>query len=316
MNVCKFLFFILLFSVSSSERILAQGNLSAASLVPDKSVAVVQVNWAQTRGDEKLKLLVKGDSFPEFAKQVGLSEAKVTEWIVFSDANPNSSRGLGMIVSGNFTSQSVIEFAKSKSWKTETIGTRTAYVNPADNSYLIPIRNGLLAVGTRNGMEKVQEVLTKKRSSLNTKLPFKSMWSELNAVRQPINFMIGIPQEYQKVAEIAYKVAAKLMNLASFGIMGTVMETIGFVNSMGFSVSHKNRVYPTRIFATMDSETKAWIAAGALNLLKKAPSAIGTQPKTEEEKMGLEALQSMTATYKGTLLSVKIDMPESAIPQR
>jgi hypothetical protein len=94
------------------------------------------------------------------------------------------------------------------------------------------------------------------------------------------------------------------------------MEKIGFVNCFGFNVSHKQSVYPTQIFAMMDSQTKAWIASGALNLLKKAPAAMRTQPRNEEERKGFEALQTLSASYKGALLSVKIDMPESTLPQR
>jgi len=302
-----------LFLIFSAISVSAQRNLSPISIVPDKSVAVLRVNWTEVRGSEKLKKIVNGDGFVKIGSQIGVSETKVSEWVIFSDVNPTSSRGLGIIVSGNFTSQSVIQFAKSKDWKAEKIGAGTAYLNPSDNSYLLPIRNGLVAAGTKPGMEKVQSVLSKKIAGLITKAPFSSMWTEVNASRQPVSFMIGVPQEYQKVGEIAYKVASKLMNLASFGILGTVMETIGFVNCFGFNVSHKESVYPTQMFAMMDSETKAWIASGALNLLKKAPAAIGTQPRNEEERKGFEALQTLSASYKGVLLSVKINMPESVM---
>lgn len=45
----------------------------------------------------------------------------------------------------------------------------------------------------------------------------------------------------------------------------------------------------------------------------KASAAIGMQVKTEEDKKFLESVQTMSASYKGTLLSVKFDMPESAM---
>jgi hypothetical protein len=313
--------FICLFSAIIAAAQQQQQISPAISLVPDKSVAVLRVNWMKVRGDEKLKRIVNGESFPKIANQIGVSEAKVGEWVIFSDVNATSSRGLGIIVSGNFTAQSIAAFAKSKDWKAEKIGAAgaTAYINPSDNSYLLPLRNGLVAAGTKSGMEKVQSVLSKQTAGLIAKAPFNSMWTELNSgggrQQQPISFMIGVPQQYQKVAEIAYKVAAKLMNLTSFGFMGTVMEKVGLMRCLGFNVSHKEGVYPTRLFAMMDSETKAWVASGALNLLKKAPSAIGNQPRTEEDRRAMQALETLSASYRGEILSVKFDMPERALPQ-
>lgn len=313
--------FICLFSViTAAAQQQQQKAAPAISLVPDQSIAVLRVNWTQVRGNEKLKKIINGESFPKIAGQIGVSEAKVGEWVIFSDANPTSSRGLGIIVSGSFTAQSIAAFAKSKDWKAEKIGAAgaTAYVNPSDSSYLLPLRNGLVAAGTKSGVEKVLSVLSKQSPSLITKAPFNSMWTELNAAgrAQPISFMVGVPGQYQKAAEIAYKIAAKLMNLTSFGFMGTVMEKIGLMRCLGFNVSHRESVYPTQLFAMMDSETKAWIASGALNLLKKAPSAIGNEPRTEEDRRMMQALETLSASYKGDILSVKFDMPESALPQR
>ena len=310
-------YFLLLLLMILAVDVSAQKGVSVISLVPEKSIAVVRVRWLQVRNNEKLKQVIKADSFAKVAEEIGVSEAKIVEWIIFSDISPSSSKGLGIIVSGNFTSQSVIQNAKSKDWKAEKIGVGgMAFVNPSDNSYLLPIRNGLLAFGTKSGMEKVQGVLSKQNASLITKLPFSSMWTELNANHQPISFMVGVPQEYQKVADVAYKIAAKLMNLASFGIMGTIMEKIGLVRCFGFNVSYKQSVYPTEIFAMMKDETTAWLTSGAINLLKKTPSAIGMRAKTEEDRKMLESLQTLSANSKGTLLSVKFEMPESAIPPR
>lgn len=294
----------------------AQRNLSAISLVPQKSVAVLRVNWTQVRGNARLRAIVNGDSFEKIENELGVSDAKISEWIIFSDINPTTSTGMGIIISGTFTSAGVIQTAKAKNWKAEKIGANTVFVNPSDNSYLLSIRNGLLVFGTKSGVEKLHGVLVKPQNNLISKPPFSATWAELNGSRQPINFMVGIPQEYQKVADIGYKVAAKLMDLASFGIMGTVMEKIGLVRCMGFSVSHQKNVYPTNLVAMMDSETKAWLTSGAINLLKQAPSAIGTRAKTEDEKEMLKSMQTMSASYNGTLLSVKFDMPESAVRQR
>jgi len=312
----NFAFLTLLFLISSSGGVWAQRNLSPVSVVPDKSVAVIRVNWTQVRNNEKLKRIVNGDNFAKIENEIGLNDSKVTEWVIFSDIKPTSSAGLGIIIAGSFTSQTVIQNAKTKSWTAERIGTSVVYVNPVDNSVLLPIRNGLVAYGSRAGIEKLQTGLSRPQKNLISKPPFNQTWAELNAARQPIAFMIGIPQGYERIAGIGYKIAAKLMNLASFGIIGTVMETIGLVRCVGFAIAHRERVFPTNLVAMMEDEGTAWLTSGAVNLLKKAPSAIGVRPKTEEERKMLESMQTLSASYEGSLLSVKFDMPESALQGR
>ena len=304
---------VLLLLAFLSVTISGQRNFSPVSLVPEKSIAVLRVNWSQVRANEKLKQIVSGESFAQLANQTGVSENKITEWVVFSDINPTSARGMGIIMAGSFTAQSVVAFAKSKDWKAEKIGTNTAFLNPADNSYLMPLRNGLLAAGTKTGMEKVQGVMVKPRASILGKEPFSAVWTQIGGGRQPISFYAGIPPEYQKVADIGFKIATKLMDLASFGLMGTIFEAIGLVRSTGFTVSYKKDAFPTELVAIMDSETKAWVASGALNLLKKAPSAVNLQARTAEEEAMLKSLQTMSASYKKEVLSVKFEMPESAM---
>jgi hypothetical protein len=296
---------ILLFAFAISN-VLAQS--SAISLVPDKSVAVLRVNWSQVRGNENLKRIVNGNSFSKVANQIGLSEAKVNEWVVFSDINPTSANGLGMIVAGDFTLPGVIQNAKERGWKTETLGKNTAYLNPSDNTYLLPIRQGLLAVGTKKGIEKLQGAMANPKVNLISKPPFNSMWAELSANRQPISFIVGIPQGFEKIAGIALKVSAKLLNLASFGILGTIMETIGLVRSVGFTVSPNQAVFPTKLVAMLEDEGTAWMVSGAVNLLKKA-AAFGLSAKTDAQRQNQAALQTLSVNYRENLLLVKFEMP-------
>jgi hypothetical protein len=281
---------------------------SAISFVPDKSVAVLRVNWSQMRGNENLKRIVHGNSFSNIVNQIGLSEAKVNEWIVFSDINPTSSNGLGMIVAGNFTLPSIVGNAKERGWKAESFGKNIAYLNPTDNTCLLPIRNGLLAIGTKRGIEKLQGTVANPKVNLISKPPFNSMWAELSSNRQPISFMLGIPQGFEKVAGIALKVSAKLLNLASFGILGTILETIGLVRSVGFTVSQNEAVFPTQLVAMMEDEGTAWMVSGAVNLLKKA-AAFGLSAKTDAQRQNQAALQTLSVNYRGNLLLVKFEMP-------
>jgi hypothetical protein len=294
----------------------AQRQLSPMRLLPENAVAVVDVHWNEIRSNLRLRNIVGRNDFENVAKQVGLAESDVREWVVFSDIKPETSRGLGIVISGNFTLARVVQFARSHSWKAEQIRRRTAFVNPSDNSYLLPIADGLLVTGTRHGVVDVEHVLSQRGSPLVERLPFRSIWRQVNLHSSPIKFLITIPQEYQLAAGVVFSVASKLLNMVSFGIVGTIMDQIGLVRAMGMTISAGKAGYPTELVAMMESETKAWITAGAVNLLKEAPSVIGMQARTDADRETLKAVQSLSANYVGELLLVKFVMPESALSAR
>src|SRR5882757_3471975 len=250
--ICLFLF----------SGIMAQRNISGISLVPDGSVAVLRVNWRVVRNDESLKNIVNGNSFAQVAAQIGLTENDVNEWIVFSDISPASAQGLGMIISGKFTSAGVIKEAEAKNWNLKTIGGQKVYVNSVDDSHLLPLGNGLLAVGTKTGMEKVQAAFLKPQNRLIGRRSFSSMFALLESTA-PIKFFIGIPQEYQKVADIAFKIVTKLMSFTGFGLLGTIFDKIGLVQSTGFSVSSGKTHLRVQLVAAMPDAARAEIGAGA-----------------------------------------------------
>lgn len=301
---------IFLFPLVSFGSASAQQKASALSLVPDKSIAVLHVNWTEIKNEPDLKNIVKGDGFINIAQQLGVDESRIREWVVFSDINPASSSGMGIIVSGAFTSQSVTESVTKRNWNLQVLGGRKVYVNPVDGTYLLPIRNDLIAAGTKSGIEKLQTVLANPRKGLIGKPPFNALFAEFGNTA-PINFVIGVPQEYQQVADIAFKVTTKLMSFTGFGLLGMIFDKIGLIQSLGFSVSKGAAVFPVHFIATMPDEIKARFGAGALNMMKGFPSMLGTN-QTQE---GL-ALQSLNASSRGKLLSIRFDMPKNAMPQR
>lgn len=288
----------------------ARRGTSAVSLVPEKSAVVLRVNWKTVRASDRLMQIVNGANFERSVGRIGLDERRVAEWAVFTDVNPISTAKTGMIVAGDFTARSIVGFARSKDWRAERIGTATAYVDPADDSYILAVRDGVVAVGTRETIGEVQGILARPRTSIVGKQPFASVWGGIATERRPIMFFAGIPEDYELVAGLAFKVLNKLLNLASFGIVGTILDTIGLVRAFGYAVSYREGFFPTEFVALMESKTKAWIAAGALNLLKKTPAALGIESRNESDKMMLDALQKMSASHRGEALRLKLEVPE------
>jgi hypothetical protein len=216
---------------------------------------------------------------------------------------------MGMIISGNFTSQQIIKAAKSKDLKTEKFGERTAYINPADNSYFLPIGNGMLLAGTKNGVTKTLATITDPTMALIKRANFSSIFKQLGR-NTPIRFFIGVPQEYQKAADFAFKITTKLMSFTSLGLMGTIFDKIGLIQSLGFSISRGTKSMPVQLIAEMPDATRATVGAGALNWLKSLSL------KTNVSSQDKEAINSLIVGSKGKLISVKMNMPKNALITR
>ena len=282
---------------------------SPLSFVPARSVAVLSVDWKRVRRDEDLKRIVKGDDMANLLDQIGAGESKVTEFAIFSDLDPTASNKLGIIVNGNFSSQAITRNLETRGWKTKKIGSRTAYINPTDGSYLMILQSGSFVAGTKAAVEQTIGAFTRPRNALVRRSAFRSIMSMLGTAA-PVRFFIGVPEEYKEVADFAFKIANKLMSFGGLGLMGMVFDKIGLIQSMGFSMDSGRDAFPVQLIAAMPGKTGAAVASGGLNLLKKAAWTLG------EKSPETIAMSSMVVGSTGNLLSIKFDMPRSAMPSR
>jgi hypothetical protein len=282
---------------------------SPVSFVPARSVAVLSVDWQRVRDDEQLKRIVKGDDMAGLLDRIGVGENKVTEFVIFADLGPTVSNKLGVIVNGIFSSKTLTGNLESRGWRTEKIGDKTAYIDPDDGSYLLLLRSGSFVAGTRAAVEQTSGAFTRPREALIRGPAFRSIMSTLGTAA-PIRFFIGVPEEYKAVADFAFKIATKLMSFAGMGILGMIFDKIGLIQSMGFSLNTGRDVFPVRLIAAMPGKTGAAVASGGLNLLKKGAAMLG------EKSPESAAMNSMVVGNTGNLLSIKFDLPRSAMPEK
>jgi hypothetical protein len=293
----------------------AQRRAVAVSFAPTESVAVIKVNWARTRQDDQLRRIVRGDEFKQIVRRFGIDSEQVSEWVVFSDINPTSSAGLGMILSGSFSSRGIADRLKAQGWSEQTFGTHQVYLNPADKTYAASLRPGLLVVGTRAGVEKVINVEANPQMGITTKQPFSTLLANFARNPKPITFMLGIPQQYQATADVAYKVAAKLIDLSGLSPLGTILDKIGLARALGFSISRNGSVYPVELVGMMKDVMTTQFISGALNLMKSLPMMASPRNMSQQDRDSVAAIQSMRISSSGTLLSIRFDMPESGMPR-
>lgn len=281
----------------------AQRPNSIIALVPAKSIAVARVDWTKVRVDKQLSQVVKGDEFENIIGQTGTNEANISEFVIFMDLNPTASAKMGLIVSGRFSTPRIAKTLEEKGWKTEKIGSRPGFVNPSDGSYLLLLGDGKFVAGTKIAVEQTSETLAKPQTSLINKPTFRSIMSTLDS-SAPIRFFMGVPEEYQGVTNFAFKLFTKVLSFTGMGIVGTILDHIGLIQSVGFSMASGRNTNPVHCIFAMPGKTEASFASGSLNLLKSGASMLD---RSDTDKT---VLKSMIFANMGNLLSIKMNMPQ------
>jgi hypothetical protein len=287
---------------------------SPLALVPSNSIVVIKLNWKTIQRDEQLRRVVIGNEFERLLRQWSLDSNEVTECAIFSDLKSSSAAITGMILSGTYNSREVISRLKGLGWKGYSYRARTVYSNEVDGSHLASLKSGLLIVGTKASVESVIEVEAKPRAGLMLKQPLRTIFTSLGADRQPLSFMMALPEMYQDMADIAFKVGTTVINLAGLSPLGTILDKIGLARALGFSISREGHSFPTQIVALMKDESAAGLVSGTLNLLKSLPLMVSNSRTSPRDSEAMEALRGASVGRKGALLSIKFRMPESIMP--
>jgi hypothetical protein len=85
-------------------------------LVPASAFVVLMVNWQTVSRDESLKKIVKGEQLEIILRQLNLQSGAVNELAVFG-ASSEGNQTNGMLLSGTFKQQDVINGLKSRGWQ-------------------------------------------------------------------------------------------------------------------------------------------------------------------------------------------------------
>lgn len=298
------LLFFFLFSLVD----VASAARPSVAVLPAKSVAVVNVDWAKVRNSVDLREAIKGDDFVAILRQIGIDDAKVNEFSVFADVNPTSANKMGLIVSGRFRLRDVVGAIEKRNWSVVKIGKRTAFLNPADGSLVLPLAEGLLVTGTRNGVEQTASTFDKPRTGLIHKKAFGSIFSLLGD-GLPIRGFVGVPQEYQTTGKVGMTGLKYLLHIGFFTPLGMVLSAMTMIQSVGLSIANSTGDVPVHmVLQTGGSVLGSYASAGTARGLNFLKSTAAMSPNADQR-----ALASMKVTDAKGYLSVRMNMPRQAL---
>lgn len=290
----------------------AQRRASPITLVPNSAVAVAKINWANVRHDNYFRAMLKTDDMERVLAQLNVAGDQITDMAVFSSINSSRSGTLGGIFRGTFRSSAVTARLSRPEFTNYSYKGRTVYTNTRTGDYIALLRSGMLAVGTQKGVEGVIDVEINRRMSLTREPPFSSVLADFVGSRRPISFVMGVPLEYQTVADVGAQVVSVMFSVSGLGPLGFIIGKTGFPHALGFSMERQGDRFPTHLVAQMKDPTSAALISGTLNLAQTVNLSVLANRMPASDR---EMLKNISVTRTGALLSIKMVLREQDLPR-
>jgi hypothetical protein len=285
-------------------------------MIPADALVVVSVNWRVVRGDGKLLRLVKGTEFKKVFAEVNVREEEVTDLAVFGDGSGGARGSAGMLLSGSFDADGVIDLLKKRGWKEETYEGRRVYVSPADGARVARLDASAIVCGTMKGVEGVIRADSGAVAGFTSTDAYRRLSPLLKTDKQPVSMMIAFPQQLQDAADAALHISSVMLDFACVGALGQLMSKIGYSRAIGCSIGREGDSFPVKLVAVMKDEDAAALVSGGLTLLRGIGALAGQAvARTPEEAEALRNFQNMTLSRERDVLSIGIVLSgESLFP--
>ena len=297
--------------IGSLNPALSQVRTGSLGLVPKGAVAAARIDWSVAGHDDRFRRMLNAEQLDRGLSQLRISGSEISEIVVFSGMNSTLTGTIAGIFRGTFKPQAVIAQLKSQGLVESAYRGRTLYFNPVDRSYTSILRSGVLVVGSEKGVQGVLDVETNPRSGLMLRPPFSTVLSNLKNSRHPISFMMGIPNEYRSVANIATKVVSAMFSIAGLGPVGFVLNRIGFPYTLGFSIARHGSNFPVVLLAQMKDSTSAALISGTLNVMQGINLGMLSNQMSSTDR---EMLRNVSVSRSGALLSIRMVLREQDLP--
>ncbi len=289
----------------------AQRRPNPITAVPRTAIAVAKINWTVVRQDNYFRAMLKTEELERALAQLDIAGNQLNEMAVFSGINSTRMGTVGGIVRGTFGAATVNARLGSSNFTNYSYKGRRIYSNTSTGDYFTLLRSGMLAFGTQKAVEGVIDVEMNPRQSVTREAPFNSVLAEFIDSRQPISFVMGMPLEYQTVADVGAKVISTVFSLSGLGPLGFILNTIGFPRALGFSMARQGTKFPTHLVAQMKDATSAALISGTLSLAQTANLSILSNRMPESDR---EMLKNISITRTGSLLSISMVLRQQDLP--
>lgn len=288
---------------------------SLTRFVPVDSFAVLLVNWTVASKDDQLKKVIKGNEIEKILAELNLRDDAISELAVFSDGQSSNASNSGMLLRGSYKSRDVIESLKNRGWTEQVFKGSKVYMNPTNDTCLSVLNSNLIVFGTRAGVEATISTNANPRTSFAANNSYEKLTSNLTGRQEtyPVLMVVAFPQSTQDKAETALQVTSILTDLAGIGVVGELLNKIGYMRGLACAISRQDNSFSVEFVAIMKDESAATFVSGALNLLK---DLIGIAPQGDlpaSDREMVQNLKNISIRRKREVLSIKVVLAARAL---
>lgn len=282
-------------------------NYQPIQYVPTSACFAFSIRWQEVRKDEYLKNLIKGSEIESILSKLNISSGKVNELVVFSNTASKVDGISGVIISGSLNVKDTGKAIESQGWIKNSYQSYKVYQNKSDDLWVVFLKSGLLALGTKMGVENVIDVERKTQTSFITRQPVNKLYSYFKKNKSPISIMVALPTDLQDKVDAALIFSSLLLNLSGLGQLGELINKIGLAQGINCSIAKNSNSFLIELIAVMKDESAASLLAGSLNLIKDAITLI---PKASNAKISNFA-ESLSITKNREVVLVKLTVEQS-----
>lgn len=264
------------------------------------------IDWSAVRKDSELRRTLKGDEFDAILRRLGIAGESVNTLMIFSAIQSEALSGL--LLRGSFDRKRVVAAVKGDGWTETLLEGQKTYVHAAD--YLALPASNTLFIGTREGALAIYRAADDPSQSIMASQAYKQINSALSTKR-PIKAFLLIPQGTLDMADAALTATSFALSFFNLGGVGQLLRAVNVARGFAFTVDNgRQQKYPVELCVLLRDEESAAMISGSLNAMK-AVSELASSDNREQESV--RALRQMTVERKREVLTVKMEIPGSAL---
>jgi len=306
--------FLILLSVLSLEAChFSTRQRPLVELAPSSSFVVLSVNWSKVKREATLKRMIKGVEIEKLFHELGINSDYVDELVLFSDIQIENGGANGIIMRGSYKTRGILDSLKAQGWTENSYQGYKVYSNVSNSEWFAILKSSSMVLGTREGVEGAIRAEKDPKLCFASNQSYKKLVTNLSRERPPISLMVAFPVALQDMASASLKVSSFVLDLAGFGLLGAVMDRIGFVRGFGCSVSRNSNSFPVELVAIMQDEETAGLISGSLNMLKELTRAAPKGSMLPSDVEIAQSIQNMVVTRNHDVLQIRALITEGSL---
>jgi hypothetical protein len=281
-------------------------------LLPADAVIALSANWQEIQKDSHLKRLANAPAINNLLQSYGIEPSTVVKLVLFSKRPNAGNEDIGIILSGSYNSQQLIEKVRSQNFTRQTWQGQEFYCDQVHDRALCVLRGGLLSIGAK---ELVEDTLSVKQSPAKALARQPSMRRMMQSRERqvPLEVLLAMPQEVEDMSNVALHMSSFLLDLAGIGVVGELLKAIGFARALNCSLVRRGNRFAVELNVALKDEHAASLISGSLNLLKKTSTLIPREQMDKNDRAALEKFNDLKVTRNQEVLTISMSIPEEEL---